>query len=79
MYCSNCGNRLHDGGKYCANCGAAVMINVKTDNLERAHIKSVLPKIKGRFLKPSFFITVLPARRSLLYGYLCRNRDEYLK
>lgn len=30
MFCSNCGNKLPDGAKFCNSCGSAIVNNTET-------------------------------------------------
>lgn len=43
-YCSNCGNRLSDGAKFCPKCGAQVS-HVMTNSGKKALRKNVIPLI----------------------------------
>ena len=81
MFCSQCGNTLDYGSKFCPSCGSSVSSSHKAPILNKTSIPVALGdnKITGRPTEQIGFIDA--ARKALIYNYANFNgrasRSEY--
>lgn len=55
MYCTECGNKFEEGGKFCRNCGSKISDH-KSKNSEKNNTKEQSTKVKKKDFKSHWFL-----------------------